>query len=264
MRIAMITASALLAAAHPPGANAQSVFDGTWKADTSQDQFSGKPDNSLLKGETYECRSCTTPYKVAADGAFHPVSGQAYFDEAAIKVVDPRTVEMRWRKGGKLLLSETERVSADGRTLTHEGEDLSAPSGGPLRHRGTKTRVGATPVGAHAISGEWREQKGATVSDAALTISFKTVGDALNVSFPTGERYTATPGGPEVPVEGDIGGTKVRVANAGTRAMRFTMRRDGQSVGDGVMAIAADGRTATYNWRNLKTGATSRHVLNKQ
>lgn len=264
MRVAMITASALLAAAHPAGANAQSVFDGTWKADTSQDQFSGKPDSSVLKSGTYECRSCTTPYKVAADGAFHPVSGQAYFDEAAIKVVDPRTVEMRWRKGGKLLLSETEQVSADGRTLTHEGEDLSAPSGGPIRHRGTKTRVGAAPAGAHAISGEWRNQKGATVSDAALTISFKTVGDALNVSFPTGERYTATPGGPAVPVEGDPGGTMMRVERAGPRALRFTGSRGGESVGAGVLTVAANGRSATYDWRNQKSGASSRHVLNKQ
>lgn len=262
MKLAIMTAVALMAAAAP--LSAQSVFDGTWKADTSKDEFGGKPYSRMLKDGAYECRSCTVPYKVAADGALHPVAGQPYFDEAAVRIVDPRTVEMRWQRRGKPTETLTEKVSADGRTLTYSGTDLGTPNGTPVKFEGDMVRVGTVPAGAHAISGEWRAQKGAKISDSGLAITFRMAGDALDVSVPTGERYTATPGGSPVTVEGDPAGTMMKVERAGDRALRFTSSRGGESVGSGLFTVAADGRTATYDYSNLKTGTTAKFVLNKQ
>lgn len=260
--IAAAAAAAAVAAASPVAA--QSPFDGTWKADTSKDEFGGKPISFALKDGTFECRSCATPYKVTADGRFHPVTGQPYADAVAVRVVDPRTVERRFRKGDKMMETVTERVSADRRTATYEGTDMSAANGTPVAFKGTRVRVGAPPAGGHPISGEWRNQKGATVSDAGLTLDFATTADTISYSSPLGERYTAPIGGAPVPIEGDPAGTMMKVERVGPQALRFTSMRGGEPVSVGVLTVAADGRTAVFESRGVKTGSTGRFFLNKQ
>ena len=96
---------------------AESPFDGTWKIDLGASKLPEKPDVFLLKDGVYECRSCAPAFKVKADGAFHPVAGHPYYDAVSIKVVDPRTVVETDRKGAKTVVSSTNSVSADGRTV---------------------------------------------------------------------------------------------------------------------------------------------------
>ena len=56
----------------PMLAAAQSAFDGTWKVDMNKVDFPKKPDVFLLQDGMYECKTCTPPYKVKADGTDQP------------------------------------------------------------------------------------------------------------------------------------------------------------------------------------------------
>ncbi len=57
---------------------AQSPFDGTWKVDLSKAKLPKKPDVFLLQNGMYECKTCTPPVNVKADGQFQKVSGDPY------------------------------------------------------------------------------------------------------------------------------------------------------------------------------------------
>ena len=139
---------------------AQSAFVGTWKADMSNNvQMPSKPNEFLLNGGVFECKSCVPSYKVPADGQDHPVTGHPYFDTAAVKVVDANTVEETDKKAGKVVFTRTAKVAADGNTLTFDLTDASASSGTAVKVKGESTRTAKGPAGAHALSGSWRMVK---------------------------------------------------------------------------------------------------------
>src|ERR1035438_9028450 len=93
----------------PMLAAAQSAFDGTWKIDMNKVNFPKKPDVFLLQSGMYECKSCTPPYAIKADGTDQPVSGHPYFDTVAIKVVNDK-IEETDKKQGKVVSTSTSTV----------------------------------------------------------------------------------------------------------------------------------------------------------
>lgn len=262
MKHAIVLAAALLVAAAP--AVAQSAFDGTWKVDTGSAQFGGKPIERLLKDGTFSCTSCVTPWSVAADGAFHPVKGQPYTDDVAVTVVDPATIRMAYRKAGKVDGEETFTVSPDGNTLTLAGRETETASGTPVTYETRQARVGPAPAGAHAVSGSWRAMPGGTVSDSGITVTMTTQGDALTMSYPTGETVTARFGGPGVPVSGDKGNSTVQLVRTGANSLTSTTSRDGKVVSIATITVAPDGRTLTYAQENKQSGSTARYTAVKQ
>ncbi|HUA88440.1 MAG TPA: hypothetical protein VL994_03340, partial [Steroidobacteraceae bacterium] len=112
--------SALLALLVVPavGLAGGSAFDGTWRARLDSVKVTGTPDAWTLANGSYGCSSCSPPLAgVPADGAFHKVTGHDYYDEIMVRVLDPRTVEISQKQGGKLMGVNTMQVSADGATL---------------------------------------------------------------------------------------------------------------------------------------------------
>ena len=159
-------------AAAPASAGA---VDGTWKADIDSVQFDQKPDEYLLQGGQYSCKSCVPSYTVAADGAFHPVT-LPYADSLAVKVVDDHTIQRTAKKGGRQTGETKVSVSADGNTLTGSFTDSSVENAPPTKGEYTETRVGPAPAGAHAVSGQWKPAKLANFNAEALTITLKRPG----------------------------------------------------------------------------------------
>src|SRR5271156_2400104 len=100
----------LLSLFMPVLVTAQSAFDGTWKVDMSKVDFPKKPDVFVLQGGMYECKTCTPPYKIKADGMDQPVAGHPYFDSVAIKVVNDRQIDETDKKGGKTVATSTTTV----------------------------------------------------------------------------------------------------------------------------------------------------------
>jgi hypothetical protein len=229
------------------------AINGTWKADIDSVQWDTKPDEYLLQNGTYSCKSCTPPYSVAADGAFHPVS-TPYFDSDSVKIVDAHTVTETSKKGGKQVGVYTTTVSADGNTQTTQFTDTSTP-GSPSKGEFTETRVGPAPAGAHAISGQWKPSKLSNFNDAALTFTVNVSGDTYKSSSPDGTSYEAKIGGGDVPINGDIAGTMVSVAKAGDNSYQVTRKRDGKVVGVTTYTVGADGKLNGVN-ENKQNGST--------
>jgi hypothetical protein len=248
-------------AAGTAAAGGTGALAGTWKADLSSIQMDSKPDTFLLKDGKFTCSTCTPTLEVPADGALHPVTGRPYADALSVKVVDDHTVQRTSQKGGKETGSSTMKVSPDGKTLTVSWKDSSTPNTAPVTGEFTETRVAPAPAGAHAVSGSWKTNHVSDVSDEALTETYTIDGDTVTMKS-AGQSYTAKLGGPEVPMQGDIGGTTVNVTKVGDNGIRETFHRDGKVVSESTSTLGADGKL-TISIEDKRNGSTTKYVATK-
>lgn len=234
-------------------------IDGTWKADLATVQIDQKPDEMMLKDGKFTCSSCTPPLELAADGAFHPVTGRAYSDSASVKVENEHNVTQTMKKGDKVTSETKYNVSDDGKTLKVDFKDDSGAK--TVKGSLTETRVGAAPAGAHAVSGSWKVDKYDDVSDEGTTVTFKLDGDTLHMSSPTGMSYDAKIGGPEVPIQGDIGKTTASVTKTGDNTYRETDKRDGKVIGTSDMTV--DGDILHVVSKDERNGSTTKYDMKR-
>lgn len=260
----MIGIATALIVAQAASPMALTPFNGTWIIDTSQDEYGGRPVSRIIKNGRYRCGNCVTTVEVPTDGRFHAFSGGQDFDAVAVRIQGPRKVEYRYRKNGKLAEIVTEEVSATGDMLTWRTTSLTAPNGKPDVSEGQRARVGAAKPGEHPVSGEWRQLAGAKEAAAALTIAIRTDGDRVTITQPNGRQVSALVGGPGAPIAGDQAGRLFRIAAAPPRALRTTTAIDGKDVQTGLMTLAADGTTLTYEVRDLTLGQTIRFVAKRR
>jgi len=249
----------------PTLAMAQSAFDGTWKMDMNKVDFSKKPDVFLLQNGTYECKTCTPPYKVKADGSDQSVTGHPYYNTVAIKVVNDHEIEETDKKDGKVVATSTSTVSADGKTLMFSFSDSSNTNGGPpVTGKGEAMRVAKGPAGANAISGSWRTTKLEGISDNATVWTYKVNGDEINMTNPTGQSYTAKIGGGDAPMKGDPGITSVSLKMMGKDTLEETDKREGKVIGVFKMKVASDGKTAKASYDDKQSNRTTDFDVTKQ
>lgn len=241
-------------------AAAATGIDGTWKTDLATLQIETRPDQMLLKAGQFSCATCTPPLTIAADGAFHAVTGRPYADQISVKVVDDRTVTRTAKKDGKVTGSSQYSVSADGNTLTVTFEDDSGTK--PVKGNFTEARAAPAPAGAHSVSGSWKPQKYNNISDEGLTATFKLDGDTLHMTSPTGQSYDAKLDGTDAPIKGDIGGTiaSVKMHNG---AIVETDKQGGKIVGVTTMTPGTDGKLRVVS-EDKRDGSSSRFTMTKQ
>ena len=237
------------------------ALNGTWKTDPASIKFEQKPDSIVLQNGTYTCSTCIPPLTVAADGQFHDVTGRPYADSISIKVVDDKSVEWKSRKGGRDVFNATMSVSADGNTLTRKFTDSTTPNAPAVEGTSTATRAGPAPAGAHAISGQWTPDRVNEYSDEGLNVTFKIEGNKVTSTY-QGQTYVAELGGPAVPVEGDIGGTTVTVAQEGN-ALKETFSREGKVVSEVVTTVSADGNSISWTSSDPRDGSKVSGTANK-
>lgn len=231
-----------------------SVLNGTWKVDASTIKFEGKPDDFLLQGGTYKCNSCIPPLTIAADGQYHAVADRPYYDNMAVKVVDDRTVEFRRRKGEQEVSSATMQVAPDGNAMTIKFRNATTPNAPPVEGQTAFRRAGPAPSGAHAISGQWTPQRLENISEQALTVTFRVDGNQVTMES-AGQTYTAELGGPAVAIQGDTGGTTVKVAREGASGLRETLIRGGKEVEINTIVPSADGKSITFTSTDPRDGS---------
>jgi hypothetical protein len=227
----------------PAMACAATPLDGTWKADMSTASFSGKPLVILVRKGVYACTSCVPAEHFKADGQPHPTKGSPYHDTGSATIVSPNEVDVSYSKSGKVVTTQAITVSDDGMTATFKGTDSSATNAAPVVFNYQAKRVGKAPKGALAVSGKWLATAGNS-SDNALIITYKTSGDTLTMSNPTGQSYTVTIGGKQAPYLGDPGTTSVAVTKINDHSFKETDYRHGKVIGVFVTTVAADGKTA--------------------
>jgi hypothetical protein len=242
---------------------AQSPFDGTWKIDLSKTKLPKKPDVLLLQDGMYECKTCAPPIKVKADGQFQPVSGNPYVDMEKVTVIDDRHVNSESQKAGKQMSTVKRSVSDDSNTLTEEWTYSGNPSGGTVSGTDTMTRLAKGPAGSNAVSGSWREAKSDVATADALLFTYKSGGDSLSMTTPTGQSYDAKLDGKQVPYVGDPGTTTVSLKRIGD-SIEETDYRDGKVISVGKSTVSPDGKTMTIVVDDKLHGTASTYLAVKQ
>lgn len=217
-------------------------INGTWKADVTSAKWDQKPDQFLLQNGTYSCKTCTPPWSIPADGAFHPVTGHPYYDQVSIKVVDNKTVQQSTKLKGRDTGGSTMKVSADGNTLGIDFNDKTIANGPPSTGHVDETRVGAAPAGAHAVSGSWKPSKAQNINAESLTITLKADPDMLHMSSPGGTSYDAKLDGTDTPIKGDPAGTTVSVKKLSDNSYQETDKRNGKVVSVTTFTVGPDGK----------------------
>jgi hypothetical protein len=218
------------------------AYDGTWKADVATAKWDQKPDEYLLQGGKYECKSCTPPLSVAADGAFHPITGQPYLDQLSVKVVDDKSVQQATKLKNRDTGGSTMKVSADGKTLGIDFKDMSVPNAPPATGHVEETRVAAGPAGSHAISGSWKPSKAQGINAEALTVTFRSDANTLHMNSPSGTSYDAKLDGTDTPIKGDPAGTTASVKKLSDSSFQETDKRDGKIVSVTTFTVGGDGK----------------------
>ena len=246
----------------PASSFAQSPFDGTWRLNMDQSKLSPKPYVTSVINGMYDCSSCSPTIHVKADGKDQSVTGQSY-DTVSVREVDPKTIATTTKKNGKTVTEQTRTVSDDGKTLTTKVTAHPANSDQTVNVEVTYTRVGKAPAGAHATSGSWRTNK-VKQSENGLTTTYKTSGEEMSMSAPTGESYTAKLDGKDYPVKGSYTYNSVSLKRVDDRTIEETRKRDGKVIGVSKMTVAPDGKKMTVVNTNKLTGATSTSVAEKQ
>ena len=244
-------------------AMAQSPFDGTWKADPSSAQWPTKPLVYLLQNGMYDCETCAPPVHIRADGTDQKLTGDPYSDRRSVKAIDDHNVEMTSKKDGKVVGTEKDSVSPDGKTLTVNWAYSGNPSGGTQSGTVTARRVAPAPAGANLVSGSWRTEKG-DVSDETITYTLKVNGNELTLTNATGLSYTAKLDGTDAPVKGDPGVTSISVKMLGKDTMEEAYKRDGKVVASYKSTVSADGKTLRVIADDKLQGTTTKYVSHKQ
>jgi len=261
VKISLIAAAIVLTTATAASASA---FDGTWKYDVKSLQVSKKPNVYVLSGGKYTCSTCVPAYTVAADGVFHKVAGNPYYDEVSVKALDAKSIKWASRKGGKPMSDNTRTVSADGKSMTIAFNDMTATNGVAVTGKNVVARAAAAPAGAHTTSGSWLDTTEAQVNDAGLLVTMKMTGKAMTLTLPTGVAYTATVDGPPAPVTGDPGWTTVSLKAPKPGTLIETDYRDGKPISVSTYTVAADGKTIRAGSDDILRKTKSAATLVKQ
>jgi hypothetical protein len=154
-------------------------------------------------------------------------------------------------------------VSDDGNTLTVKIIGHTENSGQPVSEEVTLTRVGKAPAGANGTSGSWRINK-VKGSESDLITTYKSSGDEMNMSAPTGESYTAKLDGKDHPVRGEHGYNSVSLRRFNDRTIEETHKQDGKVVEVLKMTVSPNGKRLTIVVSGKSTGRMSTFVAEKQ
>ena len=218
------------------------TIDGTWKGDVSSVKFEQKPDEYLIQNGKFDCKSCIPPVSIAADGAYHPVTDHAYYDEESVKVVDDKTVQQSTRLKGRETGHASMTIAPDGKTLTINWTDTSVANAKANTGSLVENRVASGPTGSHALSGSWTPAKIAAVNQEAITLTLKTDADMLHMSAPTGVSYDAKLDGSPTPIKGDPAGATASVKKLSGSSYQETDTAAGKVVNVTTFTLGSDGK----------------------
>ena len=177
---------------------------------------------------------------------------------AAWKSGDANTWEMVSKANGKVVGTETFKLSANGKTLTDSVKQIKA-DGGALQSTSVYERVS----GDSSLAGKWKTRK---VSGAAGTIEFIPSGtDGLIFkNAEMGLSCNAKLDGKDYPCSGPMlpPGFTIAMTTAG-RSLNLTVKKDGKAYFKATQTVAADGKTMTETGFPAGTDETFKLVYDR-
>lgn len=241
---------------------AQTPFDGTWMTKLDTAKLPTKPDKYTLTNNIYECLTCVPKVSVKADGNDQKVTGHPYFDTIAVKVVDASSVEIIQKKDGKVMFTDKQTISSDGKTLTDKWTDNTGTQ--PVNGEAMSARTASGPTGSHVLSGSWRTEKLSNISDNGLTVTYQGTENGLKMSDPNGNSYDAKFDGKDYPINGDPGHTMVSLKRIANDTIEETDKRDGKIVGVYRMTVSKDGKSIQAEYNDKERGTKTSFTMEKK
>jgi hypothetical protein len=237
-----------------------SPFTGTWIADLASQQ--GLPtDVYSLRGGIYSCQSCVPRRDYPADGRLHAVTENV---SEAVSIIDARTIST-FIVQPDFSRTTTMRVARDGRTATYVSVDCRRGIPGPLRTVYLARRTADGPPGSHRVSGTWQGVRYVSVPIQLRTTTLVERAAGLSYRTGSGYSYTASYGGPFVPIAGPYDGSiSVAVRRDPPNRLIETRRRGGTDIEVRTYTLAPDGRSLEIATTNLATSATFRITARRQ
>jgi hypothetical protein len=161
---------------------------------------------------------------------------------AAWKKLDANTWETAVKQNGKLISTDSTKLSADGKTLTVNSKGPK-PAGGAFDQTTVYERVSGGP----GLAGKWKTKNFKSSSPTLLELAASGA-DGLTVKIADfqiacdakfdGKDYPAT--GPTVPP-----GLTLAVRKTGPRSFEMTERQGGKTLFQLTFTVSADGKTLT-------------------
>jgi hypothetical protein len=147
-------------------------------------------------------------------------------------------------------------VAPDGKTATYVSLDEWPGHSTPLRTEYLAKRVAPVPAGALAVSGSWQGLRYVRVPvEYRSVVLNESHGQFTRSDFVHGH-YTATIGGPAVPVTGDGKDIlKAQVSAPDVRTRVETLLLNGKAVRTITYRLSADGKSMVTTVRDPKDGS---------
>lgn len=239
------------------GSVTQSLFDGTWIIDSASAQLPQKPVVYLLAKGMFDWSGT----QIKADGHDQKVPQTGYWDTVSVRIVDDRTVEIISKKAGKMMFTEVDTVSADGKTLSQVVKDTTEAQAVTIETVSKRLEQG--PNGSHPLSGSWQAYK-VNKSKNGSIITYRCTADGFNAETPLGEKFDAKFDGNFYPVEDDPAHTMVMLKLLSPNTVEQTAKRDGKIVGVLRLSVTPDGKTIHATYENKEDDTTTRSEMRKQ
>ena len=112
------------------------------------------------------------------------------------------------------------------------------------------------------MSGSWKPSKVENINAEALTVTYKTDGDILHMSSPSGTSYDAKLAGTDTPIKGDPAGTTASVKKLSDNSYEETDKRDGKAVYVTTFTVGPDGKL-NFAGENKLDGSKITYSANK-
>lgn len=247
-----ISAAGLLAAADNP-------FIGKWKLDASKSDFTG----TTFKYEDAgggKIRSSfgNESYTFTTDGKEHP---GLFGRMISVKSIDSNTWERTVRYKGKVISTETLKLSDDGKTMT-ETDKGTRPDGSSFEETDVYERQGEGT----GFLGTWKTKQ-VQGGEEEITEVQANGEDGLTLLLPQvkarcavkldGKDYPAS--GPQVPP-----GLTLALTKTGDRSFDFVEKVKGKTVWKGTWSVSDDGQTLTTAGATEGTNEQTKSVYNKE
>ena len=257
MRISKPGLSLILTAAAVAAADAPYV--GKWKMNPAKsDLGSTTITYTQLPSGDMQATMDGQSYKFKTDGKEYP---DPYGDMAAWKAIDAHNWQTTWKLNGKLISTDSVKVSPDGKTLTIESTGTK-PNGEKMDDTTTFQRVS----GGSGLLGQWKAQKMSSTAPSVIELTrsgadgltYKAVDVNLTCDSKTdGKDYPCT--GPTLGP-----GWTVAVSNVNPRGFDIAIKKDGKLLYQYTYAVPADGKTITATGGATATGEKVKIVYDRQ
>ncbi len=180
---------------------------------------------------------------------------------SAWKQLDAATWETVNKLNGKVLNTDTTKLSADGKTLTIATRGTK-PNGTPLDTVAVLSRVSGGP----GLAGKWKTNQVTNNSPSLIEIAaFDT--DGLAVRVPAFDsRWSAKFDGKDYPIEGPNvpAGITIALRRTGPRSYDFTRKHSGKELNKGSVAVSDDGKTTTVIGMAVGSNEKTKAVYDRQ